>query len=139
MCEERYSYLDGWDEAGGVDVASLEQGMQVGQYVLSYLITDNVIKPNNNDIAHFAPSIYATGVASHYWWGQDEYPGCLLSFTVASDISEAEKFSEKTKDKLFAMSEGKWSNSYAVTALKLDEVTQIENHHIQWLIQKSES
>jgi len=139
MCEDRYSYLKGWDEVGSVDVALLEQGMQVEQYVLNYSITKDVVKPNDKDVSYVAPTIYATGIASHYWWGQDEYPECLLSFTVATDNSEAKKFGEKTKDKLFAMADGNWIDSYAVTALRLEDVTQVEDYHIQWSIQKMEN
>ena len=139
MCEERYSYLKGWDEVGGVDVATLEQGMQIERYVLNYSMTKDVIEPNDKNVNTATPSIYTTGVASHYWWGQDEYSECLLSFTVATDVLEAEKFGEKTKNKLFALADGKWADSYAVTALRLEDVTQVENYHIQWSVQKMEN
>jgi hypothetical protein len=139
MCEERYSYLKGWDEAGGLDVITLEQGMQVGQYSLSYSIMENSIGLNNININHVVPAVYATGVASHYWWGQDEYPECLLSLTVAADDLEAKRFGEQTKEKLFALVDGDWVDSYAVATLKLDDVNQVEKYHIQWSIQNMEN
>jgi hypothetical protein len=108
--------------------------MQIEQYVLNYLITDDAVEPNNK---YIVPSIYATGVVSHYWWGQDEYPECLLSFTVATDALEAKRSGEQTKEKLFALADGDWIDSYAVSALRLDDVTQVENYHIQWSIEKA--
>lgn len=139
MCEERYSYLKGWDESAGLDVITLDRGMQVGQYVINYSIVENAVGLIDKDINHVFPSVYAIGVSSHYWWGQDEYPESLSSLVVAKDTLEARKFGEKTKDKLLAMSDGKWSDSYAIVALRLEDVTQVENHHIQWLTQKMEN
>lgn len=140
MCEERYSYLKGWDESGGLDVITLEQGMQIGQCVLNYSIKEDAVDLNNENTDFVASSIYATGIASHYWWGQDEYAECLLSLTVAIDPVDAKRFGEQTKEKLFALAkDGDWVDSYAIATLKLDAVSQVEKYHIQWSIQNMEN
>ena len=132
MCEERYSYLNGWDEAGGIQLEPLEQGMQVGEFILNYSIRTNIEPHDNKTVAHNTPSVYAIAVSSHYWWGQDEYSECLLSLITANDISEARKFGAESKDKLFAMADGDWVDSYAVAALRLEDIIEVENRYVQW-------
>jgi len=101
----------------------------VGQYILDYSIVGDILESNpKKTIVHDTPSIYATGVSSHYWWGQDEYSECLLSFVIANDISEAKRLGAETKDKLFSMADGDWIDSYSVTALRLEDITKVENH-----------
>jgi hypothetical protein len=136
ICEERYSYLNGWDEAGGIQIEPLEQGMQVGECTLNYSIKTKSESHDDTSVIPTTPSIYATAVSSHYWWGQDEYAECLLSFITAKDISEAKKIGAERKDRLFAMADGDWADSYAVAALKLEDIIEVENRYIRWKISR---
>jgi hypothetical protein len=142
MCDKYYSYDKGWDQAGDVVIEPLEQGLQIGEYVLHYsasmISTDPVSKPNLDPVPRSdTPSVYVAAISSHYWWGQDEYPACLLSFIVASEAVEAKKLAAESKGKLFSTADGDWTDSYAVAALRLTDMIAVENHSIYWAITKA--